>query len=434
MTTRTGEASLAAPSVQPLPIARPRSTVRALLRVLGPAWIVMLADVDAPSVLTAAKAGTDFGYAMLLPIVALIPILYLVQEMTARLGIATGLGHAELIRERYGFRWGAVAAVSMMAIDLLAYTAQFAGIVLGASLIGIAALPAVVGALVIHSVIVLTRSYRRFELVAIALSLALFAFVVLAFTTGPDPRAVLAGLTSSQPFDRPGYLDLVVATIGAVIMPWMLFYQQAATVDKGLGIGDLPAARAETFIGAVFSELLMAAIVIAAATAAVGGASALAAPAGAGGLALPAGLANLATGGTGVLIAVGMIGAGLLAAVVISLSSAWAWSELFNWPHSLNLSPRRAPAFYVLYLVEVVPAAVIALLAQDLVAVVIGAMILNVVVLAIPLTFLVRLSSDRALIGPLANSRRRSVVLWALTGGLLGLGLTSALGLLGPGT
>ena len=433
MTTRTGEASLAPPSVQPLPIARPRSTVRALLRVLGPAWIVMLADVDAPSVLTAAKAGTDFGYAMLLPIVALIPILYLVQEMTARLGIATGLGHAELIRERYGFRWGAVAAVSMMAIDLLAYTAQFAGIVLGASLIGIAALPAVVGALVIHSVIVLTRSYRRFELVAISLSLALFAFVVLAFTTGPDPRAVLAGLASTQPFDRPGYLDLVVATIGAVIMPWMLFYQQAATVDKGLGIGDLPAARAETFIGAVFSELLMAAIVIAAAAAA-GGASALAAPAVAGGLALPVGLANLATGGTGVLIAVGIIGAGLLAAVVISLSSAWAWSELFRWPHSLNLSPRRAPAFYVLYLVEVVPAAVIALLAQDLVAVVIGAMILNVVVLAIPLTFLVRLSSDRALIGPLANSRRRSVVLWALTAGLLGLGLTSALGLLGPAT
>lgn len=390
----------------------------------------MLADVDAPSVLTAAKAGTDFGYAILLPVIALIPVLYLVQEMTARLAIGTGLGHAELIRERYGFGWGAVAVISMVVIDLLAYTAQFAGIVLGASLLGIAAEPAVIGALVIHSVIVLTRSYRQFEVIAIALSLALFAFVVLAVTTGPDLGAVFGGLSPRQPFDRPGYLDLVVATIGAVIMPWMLFYQQAATVDKGLGPADLPAARTETLVGAIASEVLMAAILIASATAAGSGGGA---SSDAGGLALPAGLANLATGWTGILIAVGIVGSGLLAAVVISLSSAWAWSELFHWPHSLNLSLRRAPAFYALYLLEVVPAAAVALLAQDLVAVVVEAMILNVVVLAIPLTFLVRLSSDRALLGPLANSRRRSALLWAMTAGLLGLGLTSVIGLLRAG-
>ena len=424
------EVQIPRPSPPSLEISSGRLNVRALLRVLGPAWIVMLADVDAPSVLTAAKAGTDFGYAILLPVMALIPVLYLVQEMTARLAIGTGLGHAELIRERYGFRWGAIAVVSMVVIDLLAYTAQFAGIVLGASLIGIGAVPAVLGALAIHSLIVLTRGYRQFEIVAVGLSLSLFAFVVLAFTTGPDLRSVFGGLSPVQPFDRPGYLDLVVATIGAVIMPWMLFYQQAATVDKGLGPADLPAARAETLVGAIASEVLMAAILIAAATAALSGGAAAQV---AGGLALPAGLANLATGPTGVLIAIGIIGSGLLAAVVISLSSAWAWSELFHWPHSLNLSLRKAPAFYALYLLEVVPAAVVALVAQDLVAVVIDTMILNVVVLVVPLTFLVRLSSDRTLLGPLANSRRRSAVLWALTAGLLALGLTSALGLLGAG-
>ena len=430
MTARPGEPAIGTRAVRLTVPDRPRSRVRALMRVLGPAWIVMLADVDAPSILTAAKAGTDFGYAILLPVIALIPVLYLIQEMTSRLAIGTGLGHAELIRERYGFGWACVAVISMVVIDLLAYTAQFAGIVLGASLIGIAAGPAVVGALVIHSVIVLTRGYRQFEVIAIGLSLTLFAFVVLAVTTGPDLGAVLGGLSPRQPFDRPGYLDLVVATIGAVIMPWMLFYQQAATVDKGLGPADLPAARAETLVGAVASEVLMAAILIASATAAGFGAGA---PSIQGGLELPAGLANLAVGGTGLLIAVGIIGSGLLAAVVISLSSAWAWSELFRWPHSLNLSPRQAPGFYALYLLEVVPAAAVALLAQDLVAVVVGAMILNVVVLAIPLTFLVRLSSDRTLLGPLANSRPRAALLWALTAGLLGLGLTSALGLLGSG-
>lgn len=126
---------------------RSRPTIGRLLRALGPAWIVMLADVDAASVLTAAKAGTDFGYAILLPLVVLIPVLYLVQEMAARLAIGTGLGHAELIRARYGFRWAGMAVGTMVLIDLLAYVAEFAGIVLGASIVGVPALAAVAGAL-----------------------------------------------------------------------------------------------------------------------------------------------------------------------------------------------------------------------------------------------------------------------------------------------
>ena len=396
-----------------------RVTARRLLRVLGPAWIVMLADVDAASVITAGKAGSDFGYAMLLPLVLLIPVLYLVQEMTARLAVATGLGHAELIRVRYGFRWAGLAVGTMVVIDLLAYVAEFAGIVLGASIVGIPALVAVGGALAFHSAMVLTRSYRRFERITIALSFSLFAFVGLAVLAHPEPGAVLGGITAGQPFDQPGYLGLVVATIGAVVMPWMLFYQQAATVDKGLGPRELGGARAETLIGAVASELLMAAIVIAAAATAANGVGLAAA----GGLPLPSGLAALASGWGGVLIAVGMIGSGLLAAVVISLSSAWAWAELFRWPRSLNLSLRAAPGFYLVYLVEVIPAALIALVAVDLVRVVVDAMILNVVVLAIPLTFIVRLSSDRGLLGSLANSPRRKALLWAITTGLLAFGL-----------
>ena len=405
--------------------AAPGTSLRRLLRVLGPAWIVMVADVDAPSVITAAKAGTDFGYAMLLPLLLLIPILYLVQELTARLAIGTGRGHAELIRDRYGMGWAAVAVGSMVVVDLLAYVAEFAGIVLGASLLGIAPLPAVGGALVFHSAIVVTGSYRRFERVAIALSAALLAFVALAVAAQPSAGAVATGLLGRQPLDQPTYLQLVVATIGAVIMPFMLFYQQAATVDKGLGPADLRAARAETLVGAIASEGLMAAVVIATATTR----GSTTAVAGAGGLSLPAGLARLATDGQGVLIAVGMIGAGLLAAIVISLSAAWAWAELLGWPHSLNLSIRRAPGFYVVYLLEVVPAAAVALLASNLVGVVVNAMVLNVVVLAVPLTFLIRLASDRTLLGPLAASRQRQLLLWIICVGLLGMGLIGLVGI-----
>ena len=132
----------------------------------------------------------------------------------------------------------------MAAIDLLAYVAEFAGIVLGAAILGIPAWLAVGLALLFHSLMVLTGSYGRYERIALVLSVALFTFVVLAFTVHPDPGAVLGGLTFAQPLGSRAYLDLVVATVGAVIMPWMLFYQQAATVDKGLRRGRPAAPRA----------------------------------------------------------------------------------------------------------------------------------------------------------------------------------------------
>ena len=100
------------------------------LRVVGPAWIVMLADVDAPSVITAAKGGTESGYALLLPCFAVVPVLFLVQEMTARLALATGMGHAELVLARYGRRWAAVSVIGMAVINFVAYVAEFAGIAL----------------------------------------------------------------------------------------------------------------------------------------------------------------------------------------------------------------------------------------------------------------------------------------------------------------
>lgn len=401
-----------------LPVRRAR--LARWLRVVGPAWIVMLADVDAPSVVTAGRAGTDFGYALILPLLALIPVLYLVQEMTARLGIVTGRGHAELIRERYGTRWAAVAVVSMVVIDLVAYVGEFAGIALGASIIGVPVPLAIAATLLVHSLVVLTRSYRTFERISLALSMTLFAFVVLAIGQQPDLGSIMGGLWPAGSGFGTGYLGIVVALTGASVMPWMLFYQQAASVDKDLQLEDLPAARHETLIGAVASQLLMVAIVVAAAAAT---ARALPLVSSLAPSDLPGGLARLASGPSGLLIAVGLIGAGLLALVVISLSAAWAWSELLGWRHSLNLSVRRAPGFYAVYLLEVVPAALIALLAPSLGNVVLGAMILNVVVLAVPLTFLVRLSSDHAILGPLANSRRRAAILWAVTAGLLVLGL-----------
>jgi Mn2+/Fe2+ NRAMP family transporter len=391
------------------------------LRVVGPAWIVMLADVDAPSVITAGKGGTESGYALLLPIFAIVPVLFLVQEMTARLALVTGKGHVELVRSRYGPRFAAISVIGMAVINFVAYVAEFAGIALGAAIVGIPALIAIIGALAIHASMVLSRSYSWFERFALVLSLALFSFVALAVAGRPDLGHLLSDL-SPLPADVPhDYFALVVAVVGASIMPWMLFYQQSASVDKQLSREDLHGSRIETLVGAFASQALMAAIVIAAAAAMK---SAAPVASSATNLAeLPEGMARLAAGGAGWLIAIGLIGSGLLALVVVSLSAAWGIAELMGWPRSLNLKPSEARRFYGVYLVEVIPAAVVVLVSKDFVRLCVGSMVFNVVVLALPLAFLVRLTSDRELLGDLANSRPRAALLWLVTGVLLAAGI-----------
>jgi Mn2+/Fe2+ NRAMP family transporter len=402
-------------SVRSIAAALRAPAVTRWLRVIGPAWIVMLADVDAPSVITAGQGGTSAGYALLLPLFAIVPLLFLVQEMTSRLALATGKGHSELVRDRYGSGWAAVSVLGMAVINFVAYVSEFAGIALGAAILGIPAPVAIVGALVLHAGAVLTGGYSVFERGALVLSLALFSFVVLAVVGRPDLGHLVSDL-NPLPSDVPhDYFALVVAMIGASIMPWMLFYQQSASIDKKLSREDLHGARVETLIGAIASQALMAAIVIAAA-AAMRSAPALSP----GSLSqLPEGLARLATGGTGWLIAIGLMGSGLLALVVVSLSAAWGVGELMGWPHSLNLRPGQARRFYFVYFAEVLPAAVVALTSADLVRLCIEVMVFNVIVLVLPLAFLVRLTSDRSLLGDLANSRPRTAILWAVTVGLL---------------
>ena len=396
-------------------------TVARWLRVVGPAWVVMLADVDAPSVITAGKGGTESGYALLLPVFAIVPVLFLVQEMTARLALVTGKGHVELVRSRYGRGWAAVSVLGMAVINFVAYVAEFAGIALGAAIVGIPAPVAIVAALSIHASMVLTGSYTWFERFALALSLALFSFVVLAVAGRPDLGHLVSDL-SPLPGDVPhDYFALVVAMVGASIMPWMLFYQQSASVQKQLTRDDLHGSRVETLVGAFASQALMAAIVIAAAAAMQ---SAAPVAASAKNLSeLPEGMARLADGGAGGLIAVGLIGSGLLALVVISLSAAWGIAELMGWPHSLDLKPNQARRFYGVYLVEVIPAAAVVLISSDFVRLCVGAMVFNVVVLALPLAFLVRMTSDRDLLGDLANSRPRAALLWTVTLVLLVAGI-----------
>src|SRR5271157_2344363 len=241
------------------------SIVRAAA-VWGPGLLVMLADTDAGNVVTAAEAGAQWGYRLLPLVLLLVPMLYLVQELTVRLGVHTGRGHAELIRERYGLGRALVAVGGLAAAAIGSLVTEFTGVAGIGEMFGLPrslTLPMAAAALL---AIVGTGSYRRVERAALLIGLFELAFFAVAWAARPSLAAMASDAVSFPLGDRQ-FMYMVAAIIGATFNPWMIFYQQSATVDKRLQPGDLGHARADTAIGAVLTQCLTGAVLIAAAAA-----------------------------------------------------------------------------------------------------------------------------------------------------------------------
>ena len=307
--------------------ARPRWLRLAFWLAWGPGLVVMLADTDAGSLITASQSGAQWGYRMILPQILLVPVLYVVQEITVRLGIVTGEGHGALIRRRFGRWWALLSAGTLFASAIGALLTEFAGIAGVGELFGIPRLVSVPVVTVFLLALALTGSYQRVERIGIAVGLAELAFIVAMVLSRPHLGAALGGV-ASVPWRSSGYLLLIAANVGAVIMPWMIFYQQGAVIDKRLSTAAIRQARADTAIGAVLTQVIMIAVVIAVA-ATIGGHDHGAALRTVGEIAgaLTPYLGSL--GGT-VLFGLGMLGAALVAAIVSSLAGAWGLAEVFR--------------------------------------------------------------------------------------------------------
>ena len=362
-----------------------------LFAIWGPGLVVMLADTDVGSLVTAAQSGTRFGYRMVIPQVILIPILYVVQEMTIRLGIVTGKGHGALIRQRFGRRWALLSAVTLFATAVGALLTEFAGVAGVGELFGIPrtlSVP-VVAAFLIG--IAMTGSYRRAERIGIAFGLAELVFVPAMIMSHPSLGAIAHGLTQ-LPLHNSSYVFLLAANVGAVIMPWMIFYQQGAVVDKGLSNRHINAERRDTAFGSVLTQTVMIVVVIAfAATVGLRHPGAALNTVGQMSLALRPFLGVI---GARVLLGLAVLGAALVAALVASLAGAWGISEVFGWTHTLNERPNRQTAkFYVTYALAHVLGAVIVLLSLDLVRLVIDVEVMNALLLPIVLGFLLALEA-----------------------------------------
>jgi len=389
------------------PVAR-RGFAR-FLAVAGPGLVVMLADTDVGSIITAGQSGVAWGYRLLLLQFLLMPILFVVQELTVRLGIHSGKGHGELIRDHFGKGWAWLSAAGLAVATIGAILTEFSGVAGVGEIYGVPRVISVIVSAGFLLAVVLTGSYRRVERVAIALGLFEFAFFLVAYLAHPSLHEMLA--QSVQPaLGNSQYVYLVSANIGAVIMPWMVFYQQSAVADKRLTPADLPMARVDTALGAILAQLVMAAVLIATA-ATIGKHNPNASLNSVGDMA-NALIPFLGSTIGKLVFSAGVIGAGMVAAIVCSLAFAWGLGEVTGYRRSLEDHPLEAKWFYGVYAACVLAGAVLVALVPNLVFLNIAVEVMNALLLPMVLGFLIAL----AIFALPAQVRLRGWYKWVVIG------------------
>ena len=355
------------------------------LMVVGPGLVVMLADTDAGSAIVAAQSGAQWGYRLLSLQLLLVPILYIVQELTVRLGLATHKGHGELIAEHFGKAWAWLSVGTLLVSCVGAMLTEFSGIAGVGVLFGISPWISILLTVIFLVAVVATGSYRRVELIAMLIGLFEIAFVAVAFVSHPSGTAMLQGMAQMPLGDRQ-YLLLLAGNIGAVIMPWMIFYQQSAVVDKGLDMSHIRPARWDTAMGAIITQVIMASILILVAST-IGSKNPNTS------LDTVPQIADALIPFLGyfwgkVIFALGMLGAALVAMIVVSLTAAWGVGEVTGYKRSLEYRPFEAPWFYGIYVLSLLLGAAIVLSGVNLVKLAVGVNVMNALLLPIVLGFL----------------------------------------------
>jgi len=355
----------------------------------------MLADADAGNVVTAAQGGAMWGYRLLPLVLLLIPALFMVQELAVRLGLATGLGFGELVRQRFGPAWAWVCGTVLAVAVLGSLVTEFTGIAGIGELYGVPRSVSLPLACLCLLVVVLTGAYRRVERVAIAIGLFELAFLFVAWRAHPGGAAVLADV-SDLPLGDARFLFLAAALVGATFNPWMIFYQQSAIAEKGLRRPHRAAARWDTAVGAALTQVVTAAVL--AAAAATLGAATLGAGSPAAALDSVGRISEALTPFLGVqagrlLFSAGVLGAATVAALVCSLALAWGIAEVSGQRRTPEGVMPRSRWFHAVYAAGVAGCAGLTGWASDLVWLNIAAQVANAVLLPVLVGTLVALAA-----------------------------------------
>ena len=379
--------------------------------LLGPGILAMLGENDGPSMIAYASDGAQYGLGFFVPFIpVLFAMAYVCQEMCMRVGAVTHRGYGELVLQRYGPVWGWFAAGDLTLTNLITLVAEFVAIRVGLAYFHLGSVVAVVLGL---TLVVFTFSggrYWRWERIVLGMALFNGLFLVAAILVKPHVGALASSLDFS-PFPGGSFntlLLLVASTIGATVTPWMIFFQQGASADKGMTPRDISHGRYDTAVGAVLAAVFGIGALVAGAALVTHGGAGIQGFAGAG---YPQALSRVAGSATGTVFALGLIEAGAVAILTISASTAYAAAECVGVTHSFNSFPREAALFYAAnFGVALLAALVILIPGAPLLSIALNANVLATVLLPVSLVFMVMLANDKGLMGRFANRRSTNVV------------------------
>lgn len=383
--------------------------------ILGPGFITANVDNDAGGIYTYASAGAGYGYGLLWTMIPMAIMLAFAQEISARMGVITGKGLSELIREEFGLRTTTFVMMAFISCNLCDVISEFAGVASSTELFGLSKYITVPIAAILVWSLVIFGDYKKIEKIFVLLSFLYIAYIITAALAHPSWSTALhesLRLPRLNDLRDSSYLYLSVGIIGATVAPWQQFYLQASVVDKGTNRRQLRFAQLDAIVGALFSVLVAAFIVIAcAATLFASGQRNIATAADA-----AQSLRPLGGQYAFILFSFGLLNASLFAASILPLSTAYTVCEAMGFESGLNRRFREAPVFYWLYTsLLAIGAAIILLPHVPLVKLAVFSQVLNGVLLPFVLVFMLVLVNRSSLMGDKTNSRTYNVVAWTLT-------------------
>lgn len=373
----------------------------ALLTVLGPGLLAGLSDDDPAGITTYSVLGADYGYQLLWVLLLSTVALVMFHALAARMGVVTGQGLIGLVRQRYGVRWGAAVLASLVVANVGTTCAEFAGIAAGFELFGINRHLSVPAAALIVSLLVLRGSFHRIEHLLLLLSTVFLAYIASGILAHPDWGAAAEGLVIPTMPVNSDAIVIVTATVGTTLAPWGLSFIQSYAVDKKLRTEDLTMERIDVVTGAVLTGVIGFFVVVACAATLHRDGRSISDAADA-----ATALQPLAGQAASTLFAVGLIGAAVLAASILPLSTAYSVCEFAGVEAALDDPYREAKTFYLTFgLVTVAGALIVMIPGAPLVTILVGTQVLNAVLL-IPLLFvMIGLARDADLMGEFTLSR-----------------------------
>jgi NRAMP (natural resistance-associated macrophage protein)-like metal ion transporter len=385
-----------------------RKKVIFFLSIIGPGIITANVDNDAGGIATYSVAGAQYGYSLLWSLIPMLILLILIQEMVARLGVVTGKGLSDLIRERYGVKITFYTMLALLITNFGNITAEFAGLAASLEIFGISRYVSVpLGAAAVWYLVV-RGNYRVVEKVFLFACLVYFSYVISGFMAEPPWGEVLVAMVTPTFHMESSYIFMLMGIIGTTIAPWMQFYQQASIVEKEIHVKDYRYVWWDVVVGCVFAVVVVFFIMVCcAATLHANGILVKSAEDAA------VALAPLAGKYASILFAIGLANASLFAASILPLSTAYSICEGMGWEAGVSKDFRDAPEFMALYTGLIIAGAGLILIpGAPLIGIMLVSQVINGILLPFVLIFILLLVNNRELMGEHVNGRLYNGLSW----------------------